>query len=488
VDEQAPSISIRDLLLIVLRRWRLIASVAATVTVAGTVHVFLIVPQYRAAAKILFTTDRAQISTSSERPTELLRTSQVSEGELNSQVQILRSRDLVEAVLTSMGVKPMPASAEGEGPGLVSRVLGFPKQLLRAPYRRLHRLDEMEMAGGLYWETRAVLGRIDASRIPNSNLIEIGFTGTEPTWARDFVNRLTTAYVERHAELQQITEAEDFFTTQSRILQRKLAESEASLRELREQAGAISGQQAEVHERLNEFNAELARTKIARAEQDVRVQYLERMQASAGQGGKVATPELLALEARRAELIGRYRPDSERVRDIDEQIRRLRGAIAAYDGISSSAESGGTDLIGARAQLAALKGKEAALARERDEYRKQAELLDAQSFDLVRLERQVKIDEEAYLSYVRTAEQSRLSNALEKSKLLRLTIVEPASLPVEPVSPQKGRMISFVVLGGLVVGLAVGFVRDHFDTTIKTPADVRRYGNLDVLAVVPDRV
>ena len=35
---------------------------------------------------------------------------------------------------------------------------------------------------------------------------------------------------------------------------------------------------------------------------------------------------------------------------------------------------------------------------------------------------------------MRTAEESRLSNALEQSKILRLSVVEPATLPVEPVS------------------------------------------------------
>src|SRR6185436_2966963 len=102
---------------------------------------------------------------------------------------------------------------------------------------------------------------------------------------------------------------------------------------------------------------------------------------------------------------------------------------------SGAEEAAATDLTAARASLAALKGKEDAVARQQDEYRKQAELLDAQSFDLARLERQVKLDEEAYLSYVRTAEESRLSNALQQSKMLRLAILEPATLPNGPVSP-----------------------------------------------------
>ena len=45
---------------------------------------------------------------------------------------------------------------------------------------------------------------------------------------------------------------------------------------------------------------------------------------------------------------------------------------------------------------------------------KKAEFLDGRSFDLARLERQVKLDEETYLSYVRSAEESRLSTAFDR--------------------------------------------------------------------------
>src|SRR5262249_18404983 len=110
-----------------------------------------------------------------------------------------------------------------------------------------------------------------------------------------------------------------------------------------------------------------------------------------------------------------------------------------------------------------------------------------QSFELTRLERQVKLDDEAYQSYMRTAEQSRLTNALEQSKLLRLSVVEPADLPMEPVSPRQGQLPGLGLVGGLVFGLAAGFARDYMNTTVKTAADVRRYANLDVLTVLPER-
>jgi uncharacterized protein involved in exopolysaccharide biosynthesis len=480
VDEYTPVITTREVVLALARRWKLIVAIHASILVITGLVAFLEAPRYRAFTRILFTSDRAQISTSSERPTELVRTSQVPESEMNSQVEILQSRDLIEEVLRSLNVEP-----GNKAPGFIAWIADLPRQILRAPYRKFHNLDDVEASSPLYWKSLTTLESIDVSRIPNSNLVEVGFTSTSPIWARDFVNKMTGVYVERYAHLQRIQEAEDFFTKQSELLKQKLSDSEAELQRLRERAGALTGQQDEIQARLAEFSGELARVKIARAEQERRINYLD---GHAPQAGRVSTPELLALEARRAELLGRYKPDSERVRDVDAQIKRLRGALSMYgSNIGEGNSSPETDVVASRAALAALQAREQALTSAESEYRRQAELLESQSFDLARLERQVKIDEEAYLSYVRTAEQSRLSNALEASKLLRLTVVEPASMPVEPTNPNRRRLFNFAVLGGFLVAAAVAFARDFLDPTVKSAADVRRAVGLEVLAVLPDR-
>lgn len=99
----------------------------------------------------------------------------------------------------------------------------------------------------------------------------------------------------------------------------------------------------------------------------------------------------------------------------------------------------------------------------------------------------MKLDEETYLSYVRSAGQSRLSNAVEQSKLLRLRIIEEAPLPLEAVAPQKGRILVFALFGGPLLSIGLGLARDHLDSTVKSSADVRRYAHLDTLVALPDR-
>ena len=91
------------------------------------------------------------------------------------------------------------------------------------------------------------------------------------------------------------------------------------------------------------------------------------------------------------------------------------------------------------------------------------------------------------MSYVRSAEESHLSNAVEQSKLLRLRIIEEAPLPLEAVAPKKGRILVFAFFGGLLLSVGLGLARDHLDSTVKSSTDVRRSANLVTLVALPDR-
>ena len=110
MEEQDQSRPLHDALLAVLRQRRVIATVYTGVLMTAVAGIFLLPPQYRAAAKILLTTNQAQISTSADGATELTRTNRVAQEELNSQLQILRSRQLVEEVVEKLGVAPMTSA------------------------------------------------------------------------------------------------------------------------------------------------------------------------------------------------------------------------------------------------------------------------------------------------------------------------------------------------------------------------------------------
>ncbi|HEY7837969.1 MAG TPA: hypothetical protein VIC54_05175 [Terriglobales bacterium] len=65
-------------------------------------------------------------------------------------------------------------------------------------------------------------------------------------------------------------------------------------------------------------------------------------------------------------------------------------------------------------------------------------------------------------------------------------IVDPASLPQNPISPNLGRIDAMGVLGGLLLGVGLAGVVEMRDPVIRSEADVLFYTQVPMLAVLPD--
>jgi uncharacterized protein involved in exopolysaccharide biosynthesis len=463
--------SLADVIRVCASRWRLIAAVTAAALALAIAWLVVAPPRYRASAKILVTSNRADVS-SPRQTAEVVQTTRVTPEELNSQLQILESRDLLEQVLRELGMTgTSPLAAPSSGLGSFARFLRAKTDATTAP---------------LYVAVSDGLAHLDASVIEKSNVLEVDFSDPDPARARNVLTHLVQAYLDRHVAFQQHSEAEEFFTTQSEMLRKKLSASEAALADAKLRAGALPDQDEAIARRVNFVKVELGRVRIARAEAERRAAYLESQRAGAGKGGGVATPELLALEAKRADLAARYQPESQQLAEVDAQITRLRTAVASYDSIGAPME-GRMDLFSTRAEIATQRAREEVLNQELAEYLHEADGLAHSGLDDQRLERQVRLDEEAYLSYVRSAEDARLSGALEKTSLLRLRVIELAPTPLEPVGPPAALALLLALAAGLVLGVGTAIARERLDSTVRTAADVRRYANLDVLAIVPDQ-
>src|SRR5205823_6759542 len=65
------------------------------------------------------------------------------------------------------------------------------------------------------------------------------------------------------------------------------------------------------------------------------------------------------------------------------------------------------------------------------------------------------------------------------------TIVEPATVPTEPFSPQRARLMLMGLAAGLGLGLVMAFVLEQNDTTFGTVDDFQTFTTLPILGVIP---
>jgi capsular exopolysaccharide synthesis family protein len=128
-------------------------------------------------------------------------------------------------------------------------------------------------------------------------------------------------------------------------------------------------------------------------------------------------------------------------------------------------------------------------ARSRaDEYKKMVDRMSAsltnlpsQTLRYARLERELKLNENLYLTMKKKYEESRITEAGQRGKV---RILDPA-LVAGKIKPDKKMNLLFGILLGMVFAFGYAFIREYLDNTVKAVEHLERKG-LTVLGIIPD--
>ncbi|MBT7579461.1 MAG: polysaccharide biosynthesis tyrosine autokinase [Candidatus Marinimicrobia bacterium] len=107
--------------------------------------------------------------------------------------------------------------------------------------------------------------------------------------------------------------------------------------------------------------------------------------------------------------------------------------------------------------------------------------LPTQTLRYARLERDLKLNENLYLTMKQKYEESRITEA---GQLGRVRILDPA-LVAEKVKPNKKMNLLLGIFLGLSFGIGIAFAREFLDNTVKAVEHLERKG-LTILGIIPD--
>src|SRR5262249_33626145 len=117
-------------------------------------------------------------------------------------------------------------------------------------------------------------------------------------------------------------------------------------------------------------------------------------------------------------------------------------------------------------------------------YQDKSKLLEQQGIqqgDLLRIKSE---DEANYNLYTKKKEEARISDELDKTRVLNVSVVQP---PLLPSIPTRSPFI-FALVGVLLaaaISVAVVFAIDYADQSFRTPSEVMSELRIPVLAAVP---
>ncbi len=481
-----------------MRHRKLITRVVIAGVVTTLALVWIQPPKYKATATLIVMSKRAEVAVSPDASTKAT-VDRLSEARVNSEVALLKSQTLIREVLDATGSK---TDGDDEG-SLIGSLVSLPFRVPGLIYRALHGL---EAPTPLDMRARKVSSAIEVSPVVRSHLINVSYENRDPEWATSFVNELVSAHIARNASINEQSDTRLFFKRQRELAGENLETATAALNEFRAKSGeeVVFQDEAELRTRIAEFESLIASTETELAEVSAKAAFLGAelgttgAQAAAASPSTVADQELalvrsrvLELELQKTELLTRYAPTSTVIRDIDKQIAQVgrlldgKGSGAPLAAIPTAQENIGQEFVAARAQQAALEGRAEALGQQVTAYRSILAKLDDVDTERQRLENEVLTSKEAYLTYLRKEEAARFTSALDESRILNLAVAEPATVPS---SPEPRPAMLAIVMGffmSLAAGLALAFLIDWIDPTVRSAAQASKAAGIPVIGEIP---
>jgi uncharacterized protein involved in exopolysaccharide biosynthesis len=200
---------------------------------------------------------------------------------------------------------------------------------------------------------------------------------------------------------------------------------------------------------------------------------------------------LVQLQVQRQALLNNYRPDSQTVQKLEQQIQKLTDLQAqGQTRVSKQAPSVShqeieVDIHRAQAQLRGLQEQQQTLQQQRTDVARRLAALDGQNTTLQNLERQYQIADLNYRTYYQNFEQARIAEQLNKQKITTISVIEAAT-PADRSTYPKDSLI-LPISGGLAVILAclIAFFQESFGERLNLPFQVEDSLKLAVLASVP---
>ncbi len=499
-------ISLRDFLSTLFKRKKLVIVLFMVGVIGVTAGVYLWPKTYEATAKILVKLGRENISIStlSESAQSKVMTSlQVRIEDINSEVEILRNRNLVEQLIKKLGMDFLvPKGPRKWYQKIKDDLITGIKELLY--YLKLtKRLTPYEQL------VLGVTKNLMVEQIPRSDIILVTFHWGDPEIARQAVETLIELFLESHIEIHKTSEDFTFLQQQVNLTGGRLEELEARLEELKQDEGIVSymDQQRlllknradlETAKKLVETELVGARSEIEEFAKELDTESEVVQIDSQFDRNPILDPlktKLLNLELEKAKLENKFLPNSRPITEIKKEIEKVKEKLTNEQervsgivtmGINQVYESTRKGLIQTRVRLSSLREKKDILERQLLWYDNNLKRLSFSETELKRLDRLIGIESGNYKLYRKRLEEARVSNLLDARRVVNVKVIESPLATYFPIKPKKLKIIGIGILISLIVSIAMAILFDYLDHTLHTNEEVDRYVGLRVLTSITE--
>lgn len=494
VIERIPQRSLRDFCYVIFRqKWKIILFFLAVMLVV-TLGTFLAPQIYRSDAQLLIRLGRESVSLDPTVTTgPVIAVDQSRENEIKSELEILKSRDLIEKVVDAIGpsvlLKPSKERTGKSAP------------LTEAPRGRGSPLADRAKAILL------VTKKLEIEALKNTNIISISYEAENRKLAQEVIDNLIGFYLEKHIDVHRTQGSYEFFDRQTDQLRNQLAQTEENLRHLKNKTGiaSLNEQRSILFKRIGDLQQEIEKTDASVVASKAKIMAMQKSLAdlpetlvtqqttgNQNQGADMMRARLYELQLKEQDLLTRYDEKNKLIQDIRREIAEAQAILAKEErtriqvttGLNAAHKQVEGDLLSEKATLSSLQEKVNEERMQLASARNELKAINDEETRIVRVQRDATIQEANYHKYYEKLEQARIDHALEMGKISNISVVQPATYPLKPVRPRKLLNLALGLILGIFGGLGLAFSSEYMDHTFKKPEDIEERLKLPLLAAV----
>ncbi|MFQ5622461.1 MAG: GumC family protein [Paracoccaceae bacterium] len=328
---------------------------------------------------------------------------------------------------------------------------------------------------------------------------EISFAAHSPSLSSQVTNEFVTRVLERNVALrtERATETLDFFEQETERLAKELARTEAKILEFkRENAGALPSTLTFRQSQVSALQNRLMQLESSEASLRQTVYLAEQALANplraASQAPKTKNQQLLEkLKTQRAQQLAVYSSTHPSIISLESQIKALEKVVSqeildAAKNPQASALPGNQSLVNLKTQLDLILNQKEFVNAQIIDLKKSIDDTPRVEVELNNLNREYANLQNQYNANRSSSAQAATGERIElRQKGQRFEVVEQATPPEAPESPNRIAIAVGGSFGGFGLGIAIVMLLEFLNSSVRRPAELISKLNIQPLATIP---
>lgn len=362
--------------------------------------------------------------------------------------------------------------------------------------------------------------RVQLAGTARDNIYEIAFQDADIQRAKRIVDELLNRFLETAlgSTRRDSAATQKFIDEQIQEYEKRLIEAEDRLKDFKQRnVGRMPGTGTTYFEDLEQARARLKQAELEMREAENRGAVLRRQLEGEepvlgimGDEGSFALPaasqydgRIARLEEQLDQLKLHYTEKHPDVVGILEQIERLKvkrdeelaeqaaNPAPSFGGAPSDPLQGSVyqemnlAMAQADAEVAALSARVQAYRRDVEALEAAVETMPEIEAELKRLDRDYGLNKEQYEALLKRREAARLSEEADaQADDIKLKVIEPPRIPLAPIGPNRGRMLSMVLFAALAAGAGLAVLLSQVNPRFYSSEELKEVAQLPLLGTV----